>query len=61
MMAELAYIKLRIEERPEFATIVDPDTEESVIHAETPEGYHLLPGNREFSMVSFFTKFAEIV
>jgi hypothetical protein len=48
MMAELAYINLRIEERPEFATIVDPDTEEAIINAETPDGYHLLPGNREF-------------
>jgi hypothetical protein len=48
MMAELAYTNLRIEDRPKFLTVVDPTTEQAVIHAETPEGYHLGAGDREF-------------
>jgi hypothetical protein len=48
LMAELTYINLRIEDRPVFRTVVDPTTEEATIVAETPEGYHLRAGNREF-------------
>lgn len=48
LAAELVYTNLRIEDRPVFKTVVDPLTEEATIIAETPEGYHLSAGSREF-------------
>jgi hypothetical protein len=48
LMAELVYTNLRIQDRPIFKTVVDPITEQATIIAETPVGYHLGVGNREF-------------
>jgi hypothetical protein len=48
ILTELAYMNIRIDDRPVFLTTVDPITEACNIRAITPEGYHLLAGNAEF-------------
>jgi hypothetical protein len=48
LMADLTYTNLRIDDRPIFRTVVDPATEEASIVADTPDGYHLSAGSREF-------------
>jgi hypothetical protein len=48
VMAELAYINLRIDNRPTFLTSVDPQTEECNIEAIVPVRHLLVPGSAEF-------------
>lgn len=47
ILAEIAYINMRINDRSAFHTLIDPDTEQVILTATTPEGYHLLSGNPE--------------